>query len=134
MPTEQLDRVGRSALHYAVVDKKSAEVARLISAGADINRQDKKGWTPLHFAAQEQSVEISRMLLDAGAKVNEKDSNGNTPLFKAVYLYSGNGELIRLLRQWGADPCVKNNHGVSPMDLARSIGNTNVAECFDDLQ
>jgi ankyrin repeat protein len=132
MGREELDRAGRSALHYAIVDKKSDEAARLIRAGADINRQDKKGWTPLHFAAQEQTLEIARLLLEAGARVDEKDSNGNTPLSNAVYCYSGNGELIRLLREWGADPCLKNNHGVSPLDLARSIGNTNVAQCFDD--
>jgi hypothetical protein len=127
-----LDRAGRSALHDAVVWNPH-EVPYLIRSGADVNLKDANGYTPLHFAAQEQSVEITRLLLDAGAKVDERDHHGNTPLSNAVFHYRGDGSLIELLRERGADPFAKNNYGSSPVELARSIANYDVAKFFDDL-
>ena len=86
---ENVDKLGRSELHYAVGDANSQKVAALIALGADINRQDRNGWTPLHFAAQlshdEHAVEIAAILLKAGATIDLKDSFGNTPLFKATF-------------------------------------------------
>ena len=132
MAKERLDRDGRSGLHNAIVWDKP-EVSYLIRAGADVNLQDKKGYTPLHFAAQEQDLEIVRLLLDAGARVDVKDHHGNTPLAKAVFNCDGDGAVIQLLRERGADPFAENNHGVSPVSLARSIANYDVAQFFEDL-
>ena len=41
--------------------------------------------------------------------------------------------MIRLLREAGADPFTENRHGVSPVSLARSIENHDVAQFFSDL-
>ena len=139
--TEKLDRLGRSELHYAVIDADPARVSGLIRSGAELNRQDRHGWTPLHFAAQlsgeaihqKQAIEIATMLLDAGALVDPRDGHGNTPLGRAVFSYNGSGELIQLLRGRGADPVSKNTHGVSPFELARRIANYDVAKYFADL-
>lgn len=76
---------------------------------------------------------MAKMLLEAGAKVDVRDAHGNTPLSTAVFNCRGDGEMIRLLRKWGADPYAKNNHGVSPLDLARMIDNFDIAKYFDDL-
>jgi ankyrin repeat protein len=119
-------------LHDAIVSNKH-EVPYLIRGGADVNLQDKNGYTPLHFAAQEQEVEIARLLLDHGASINAQDRHGNTPLSTAVFNYSGDGSVIQLLRERGADPFAENNHGISPVGLARSIANYDVARFFDDL-
>lgn len=130
----RLDRVGRSELHYAVVDRKLERVKELVQRGMDVNLADRKGWTSLHFAAQNNDVDTARFLLDFGAAVDPKDGYGNTPLSTAVFNSRGNGELIQLLRHRGANPESKNNSGVSPLSLARSIGNYNVAQFFDDLK
>ena len=133
MDDEKLDRGGRSELHNAVIDQRTERVAELLAAGANVNRADKNGWTPLHFAAQGQAVDVAKMLMDAGANPNAQDVHGNTPLFKAVFGSRGEGRLIQLLRENGADPFVSNKHGVSPISLARQIANYDVAKWFDDL-
>ena len=130
---ESLDRAGRSELHYAVVDKNLERLKELVRQGMSVNLSDRKGWTPLHCAAQNNDAETARFLLDSGAAVDPKDSYGNTPLSTAVFNSRGNGELIELLRQRGADAWSKNKSGVSPVSLARNIGNYDIARFFDDL-
>jgi ankyrin repeat protein len=133
MPKEELDRAGRSPLFYAARDGDVDEIKRLIRAGADVNLKDVNGHTPLHFAAQEQKVEAAKTLLEAGAKLDEKDRHGNTPLMRAVATSRGEGEMIRLLRKWGADPFAKNNYGISPVESARMVANFDIAQHFSDL-
>lgn len=131
--TETPDREGRTDLHYAAGEGDLAEVERLIAADADVRRADRRGWTPLHFATQVSSAPVARALLDAGAAVDARDEHGNTPLFTAVFNSRGEGEVIQLLRERGADPYAENRHGQSPLGLARLIANYDVAQHFRDL-
>jgi hypothetical protein len=134
MSHRQLDRLGRSPLHYAAGNGDSAKVTDRLQAGDDVNLADKNGWTPLHFAAQATSAPVIRLLLAANATVDAGDSHGNTPLSNAVFNYrGGDGDAIQVLRQAGADPYRANNHGVSPVSLARQIANYDVARFFADL-
>jgi ankyrin repeat protein len=130
-----VDRAGRAPLHYAALNGNFAEVKRLLAEGADPSAADDDGRTPLHFATQSQHVAVAQALLVAGATVDAQDSHGNTPLSNAVYDCDGvRGELIALLRSHGADPRRENKHGVSPLSLARTIANYDVAQFFKDLQ
>lgn len=133
MPNEKLDRAGRSPLFYAALEGDTNEVKRLIRAGADVNLQDVNSDTPLHFAAQEQKTEAARLLLEAGADIEAKDRHGNTPLMRAVSTSRGKGEMIKLLRQWGADPYAKNSYGICPVESARMVANFDIAQYFSDL-
>src|SRR6266404_754522 len=128
-----VDRYGRTDLHYAAGESDLAKVQALLTAGAQIDLPDDNGWTPLHFAAQAHAVAIAEALLAAGASVDSRDSRGNTPLINAVFNSRGLGDLIALLRRHGADPNIANAHGISPVTLARTIGNFDVKQCFADL-
>jgi uncharacterized protein len=128
-----VDRLGRTPLHHAVNESDPLTLKRLLDDGHDPNAVDDEGWTPLHFAAQGNSPEAARLLLEAGAAVDPRDSHGNTPLFKAVFSSRGIGDVIELLREHGADPNALNAHGVSPLKLARTIANYDVAGFFSDL-
>lgn len=132
-PRTGVDRAGRSPLHYAAASKAIAEVTRLVETGADPSAQDDNGWSPLHFAAQASSAEVTRVLIASGATVDLRDSNGNTPLGKAVFSSRGDGAVIKLLRDAGADPYAENASGVTPLMLARTIANYDVAQFFGDL-
>lgn len=127
------DREGRSPLHYAAAENNVSEIEQLIDSGENPNVKDRRGYTPLHFAAQEGTVDAARKLLDLGADVNAVDKFGNAPLWTAVFSSTGTGDLIQLLRERNADPHHKNHAGRTPVELARMIGNYNVAQFFADL-
>ena len=129
----QLDEFRRSALHYAAADGDVEKARSQLAGGANVNGADVNGWTPLHFAAQSQSAAIVRALLERGGDVHTADGHGNTPLWRAVFAYQGEAATIEALRAAGADPLRKNKHGVSPLSLARTIANYDVAKCFADL-
>jgi ankyrin repeat protein len=128
-----VDRMGRTPLHYAANEGLHEEARRLLEGGADVNASDDNGWTPLHFAAQSGSLEIAALLLASGARVEALDSDGNSPLGQAVFSCTGDGALIAALRAAGADPFKENHHGISPIALARDIGNYDVEQFFADL-
>jgi uncharacterized protein len=125
-----VDRMGRTALHYAALEQNSPEVRKLLAAGLDPNARDDNGFTPLHFATQSNSLSASEALLSAGAEVDATDCNGNTPLSNAVFNSGGEGSLITLLLEAGANPDMRNNHGVSPLQLAGSIANFDLVRFF----
>ncbi|MFG2146851.1 ankyrin repeat domain-containing protein [Streptomyces sp. NPDC048696] len=129
----ELDRQGRSPLHYAALTGDLSEVERLLSSGIDPNLGDGNGFTPLHLAAQEYQVDAARLLLDGGAAADRRNRFENTPLFVAVFNSQGRGELIGLLRSRGADPHAENSSGQTPVGLARMIANHDVRSFFSDL-
>lgn len=131
---KKLDREGRSDLHYAARDGDLAAVEHLVTAGEDVNLQDKHGWAPLHFAAQARSEEVTKFLLSHGAFVDPEDSYGNTPLNTATFNYRGDGAAILALRAAGADPYKENKSGVSSLSLARMIANYDVSKFYNDLK
>ena len=127
-----VDEYGRTPLHYAANEGNQALCSQLLTAGADPDAQDDNGWTPLHFAAQANSATVTEALIEAGANVELQDSFGNTALFRAVFESRGDGSVIQALRAAGADANALNRAGVSPLVLARTIGNYDVAKFFAD--
>ena len=99
----------------------------------DLDFADPGGWTALHFAAQNNDAETCELLLDAGAFVDPTDSFGNTPLWRAVFSCRGYVNCIRVFRTYEANPHLENLSGISPVKLARTIGNYDVARFFSDL-
>jgi ankyrin repeat protein len=128
-----VDRYGRTAMHEAALADDAGRIRELVAQGLDPGTPDDNGWTPLHIAAQAWSVSACEALLGAGAPVDAREAVGNTPLWRAVFESRGRGEVIRLLRDHGADVTITNNHGVSPVKLAHTIGNFDVRQFFADV-
>ena len=57
----------------------------------------------------------------------------NTLLWTAVFGSKGDGQMIQLVRAAGADPHERNASGKTPLEMARLIGNYDVAQYFDDV-
>ncbi|MBB1496151.1 ankyrin repeat domain-containing protein [Propioniciclava sp. MC1595] len=70
---------GHTALHMLVVRRDRVGAQRLMSAGADINRQTTLGTTPLWYAANNDDPEMVTMLLGAGARPDLPDFKGSFP-------------------------------------------------------
>jgi ankyrin repeat protein len=87
-----------------------------------------------HLAAQQGNVEVAEVLLEAGAIVDAVNKYGNTPLFVAVFNSKGRGDVIQLLRQYGANPRRVNGSGQTPVGLARLIANYDVKQFFEDVE
>lgn len=119
----ELDRAGRSDLHYAALEGNIAAAKELLDQSADVNLADCDGFTPLHYAAQGYHRELARLLLDHGATIDAQNTYGNTPLWVALFNSRGRPEVVRLLRDAGADINLKNHTGKSPGDLARMVAN-----------
>lgn len=128
-----LDRAGRSDLHYAALEDRADDVRHLIEQGADLNLADRNGYTPLHLAAQQHPIEALRLLLSAGALLELEDSYGNTPLWRATMDSRGRGDAIVLLHSAGADPWHENRSGASPVTIARRIANFDIRQWYSDL-
>jgi ankyrin repeat protein len=128
------DQDGRTPLMHAVLAEHAdpAVVAALIDRGTNVNaRDDGQEWTALHFAARDHNLAVVRQLLDASATVDPVDVFGNTPLWRAVMEAGSDPAVIDLLLRCHADPQRKNLRGISPLDLARSIGRHDLVELME---
>ena len=103
------------------------EVIRLINSGADVNHADPYGYglRPLHFTVrasypdngekkQGAGTKIAELLIKAGADVNGLDRKKSTPL----HHYDGMipVDIVRVLKEAGADLSIKNEAGYTPLD------------------
>jgi ankyrin repeat protein len=129
---DELDQGGRTPLFYAVRDGNLPLIAVLVRHGANPNAHDGGNWTPLHFAAQGYWPEAAELLLQHGATVDARDDFGNAPLWRAVFASRGRGDVIKVLLSAGADKNLKNNHNVSPLDLANTVASHDMKPFFAD--
>lgn len=125
---DERDRDQRTPLMHAAIEGRFHLSRLLLDHGADVNALDMNGECALHFAAREYQPAVVSLLLTAGAVVDTKDGDGNTPLSHAVFESRGRGDVIDLLLDGGASKSLKNRNGVSPLELAESIGNYDVCQ------
>ncbi len=69
----------------------------LLEKEALVSKKGPRGKIPLHYAAENNNVFATKLLLTNNSKVMAKDNSGKTPLD-----YAESGEIIKLLKQYGA--------------------------------
>ena len=128
---------GCSALSYACVNTKDISdegkvtsiLQALLDKGADINMKDKRSKLPIHHAAEADNVAALKLLLKVdGDNINTITEGRETPLHGSIrgYVRYEKIEAIETLILAGANPCIKNGLGETPVDIARKmLGKTN---------
>ncbi len=114
-------------LHIATSEGDTAEVKRLIQAGADVDALNDQGETSLVIAVYSGDTEIVRALIHAGAEMKEKSGLllRRTPLYGAAE--NGHTEIVRALIQAGAD---MNARTPTPLDIAATNGHTEIVRAL----
>ena len=147
----QLSRYGWTPLLAATQNRNYQMGKFLIENGANVNIPNEGGWTNLYLATDNRNVEggdyptrepdmdhldYIRYLLEAGAEVNDRliestetrtvftnqwlDEDGATAFLRASQ--SGDVPLMKLLLEYGADPFMNTELGVSSLAAAAGIG------------
>ena len=137
---EVLDEYGRSPLVKALVFKSWNSARAILDHRPDVVASsrmdvvvDLGGSTVLHLLCDcvqiEQPptpVDIFRRVLDGGVAANIRDFYGDTPLHSV----RERPEFIQLLIEYGADVNAQNDRGQTPLHIAFSEGDVEVARCL----
>ena len=116
-------RNGDTALMIAAFKANKPAVQALIALDAEVNRP---GWTALHYAASVGANDIVQILLDASAYIDAESPNKTTPLMMAAR--GGHILTVKLLLDEGADATLKNDQGLSAIDLARQFNHVDIVD------
>ncbi|MCJ1401419.1 hypothetical protein MMC11_004632 [Xylographa trunciseda] len=124
LENEDLDPMGRTALHRAVKADKVTLVDNLLQAGANIFSLDSQKCSALHLAAAARSIDIAKTLIASGICVLQSDSFGWTPLHWAAR--SGDAEISEVLLLAGASKEATDCKGKTPFEIAVFFQNKNI--------
>ena len=86
----------------------------LISAGANVNVQNKNKMTPLMIATRKGHIGCVKELTTTGADTNVQEGNGNTALMLA--LLHKHADCVRQLLSTGADVNIGNKDSHNSVD------------------
>ncbi|WP_209121777.1 ankyrin repeat domain-containing protein [Alkalihalobacillus sp. BA299] len=105
-------------------------VKLMIRAGADVELVTRFGGVGITPASEKGHIEVVRELVSTtDINVNHTNYCGWTPLIEAIILNDG-GEIqqaiIKLLLEHGADPQMVDQYGITPLELARRKGYTEI--------
>lgn len=127
---EATDNFGSTPLLYAVKLSSENAVKYLIDHGANMNAVDNQHFSVLHHAVLGKKVKVLREILKQNRiDVNTPDKMGNTALHYAGKMRALNQseilnqvQIIKLLREYGADHNAVNQNNDKPIDNASNPG------------
>ncbi|XP_052066561.1 uncharacterized protein LOC127706153 isoform X3 [Mytilus californianus] len=114
------DGDGKTCLHYASQSKAIISpmvVQTIITAGPDIELQDKRLFAPIHCASQTGNVDTIETLIQGGSSVNSRGFAGTTPLH--ITAYNDHEKAASCLLSYGAQVMLTDDRGLTSLDLAR---------------
>ncbi len=116
-------RNGDTALMIAAYKGNKNVVKAMLEKGAEANQT---GWTALHYAAAVGDNDIVKILLEHSAYLDAESPNKTTPMMMAAR--AGKIMTVKLLLDEGADATLKNDQGLTAIDLARRHDHADIAD------
>lgn len=96
----QIDRYGRTAMHYASDQGHTLIVQLLLSSGCNVNNScTSEIMSPLHLACNKGHIDVVSLLIKAGARIDHINNTKSTALHLASS--QGHAKIIQLLLQSG---------------------------------
>ena len=113
---------GLCALVVATVNGSLNVLKSLLKRGANLELRDESGASPLIISVKQRAWTMCCELLSHGADPNARDKAGDSALVMVVRLENGKRErrLLRLLLQYGADPCIPDATFNTPIHIGTS--------------
>lgn len=109
----------------------SQKVTQLLLADADPNVTNiETGFSALMASTFFYEPDITRRLLDAGADVNKRNKKNESALFYAIR--NERPKTVIILLHYGADIQVKNDIGMTPLDIAIKMENAEIINLLQD--
>ncbi|CAI8009469.1 Putative ankyrin repeat protein MM_0045, partial [Geodia barretti] len=119
------NKKGDSALILATTRQHIRTVKELVRAGADINLQNEEELTALMISSISGVTDITKTLLSGGnISIDIQTKNGWSALFFAAD--EGDVATTKLLLDAGADPLLRDNSGLTAVDVASAGENDDV--------
>ena len=123
---------------YGCINDDLELVTLMAEAGADLKRLTRMGGNGLTPAAEKGHLDVVRYLLEnTRINVNLTNNLGWTALIETIILGDGGPirqQIVELLLAHGAKPSMPDPWGVSPAELARERGYTEIADILERAQ
>lgn len=119
IPGDMLDAVtvmGRTALHFAVLNTDARLAKPLLSLGVDMNARDSTGYTALHLALKKRHLLLAHDLLARGCQLGVVNQEGETELHLAIQ--TRQADLVCMLLQRNVDINAHNANAATPLHYA----------------
>ena len=112
----QTDKAGRTALHHAAYQGRTAIIGVLLAAKAELLKTDAEGATAAHLAADGGQLEALKALVEAGTAIETPGQFGQSLLHTAAAL--GRADCTAWLLERGADVGNRSKYQSTPLHQA----------------
>ena len=122
---------GAKAIYLLAGSETTAKAAaQLVASGENIDNKDNEQMTALANAVQNDEVATARRLLRLGASPATPVGFGAVPV-ALMPVMSGNLELVKLMRQFGADYAKITYEGATAFDYAQQSGDAELLQAIE---
>jgi len=122
---------GANAIYLLARSETTVKAAsQLVAAGENIDNKDNSGLNALAHAVQDQDAATARRLLRLGASPATPVGYGDVPV-ALMAVMGGNLELVKLMRQFGADYGKLTFQGATAFDYAKQTGDPELLKALE---
>jgi hypothetical protein len=124
------NRHGQTPLHLAAKQGNSELIRLLLEQGAVVDAaENAAGYTPLHTAAAQGHADLCELLIRYGADPDALTADLDSPLHLAIA--KGQTGVVRVLLKYRARLDARNKNGLTPLQQAEQLKNTEIASLID---